>query len=204
MVTPPAEQPVAVTEVADQLRLTPDQLADQRSLLRRLLEASVNFAELTLRRSLVTQTLEAVIDRYDSYATAFRCHEIWLPRPPLRSVTEIEVTEEDGTQHTLDASGPTVSERGRLWWPSDDWPDEFSAARRAEGIRIRYTAGYGGRAEVPALIREFIILDAATRYLAATEIAPPGTTVVVRRGLLSQIRRAYGCRERGAATVGVL
>lgn len=146
-ITAPAIEPVTVEEARLALR---QDIHDDDTLVAGLISAARSYAENVLRRALITQTWELVLDDWPSGNT------IALPRPPLQSVTSLKYTDEDAVEHTLASASYTVdtdSVPGRLVlkddyaWPTDD-------LREAAAIRVRYVAGYGTEAtDVPEMIR---------------------------------------------------
>jgi uncharacterized phiE125 gp8 family phage protein len=80
--------------------------------------------------------------------------EIFLPAPPLRSVTSVSYVDVDGTTRTLDAGGYQVcgvGTRGQGYLVpafGASWP---ATRDRPECVTIRYVGGYGDSA---ASVRE--------------------------------------------------
>ena len=134
VVTPPAIEPVTLTELKAHLRITHD---DEDSILATYLKAARMYAETTLCwRAFIEQELELVTDRFPR---AFQ-----LPRPPLQGVTSITYRIEDGTVETVDPANyivDTESEPGRVIPAVDEtWPTDTLFPLNA--VRARYTAGY--------------------------------------------------------------
>ncbi len=138
--------------------------------------------EAYLRRALITQTLELHLDAFrDPYAATGQYQfshanrEIYLPRPPLQSVTAIRYRTLAGDEKTLDSDQyrvDTRSEPGRVYpliavgWPTD--LDTHGA------VTIEYVAGYGGSdGDVPDVIREAILSYAKG---LASRLSRPGVT----------------------------
>jgi len=134
-VTPPAAEPVSLAEAKLHLRVD---IADDDTLISGLIVAARSYSERVLRRALITQTLELVLDGWPNGNT------IKLPMPPLQSAT-VKYTDDDAVEHTLPASEyivDTASVPGRIVlkddysWPTDD-------LQESGAIRVRYVAGYG-------------------------------------------------------------
>jgi uncharacterized phiE125 gp8 family phage protein len=85
-----------------------------------------------------------------------------LPRPPLQSVTSIKYYDADGTLTTVDSSLYLVKtpfrSLGRVYRaPDEDWPTDLQDDREFP-ITVRFVAGYGTGADVPATIKQAITL----------------------------------------------
>lgn len=142
VVTPPAAEPVSTTQAKLHLRV--DISADD-TLIANLVQAAREHVEVFLRRALVTQTWEYVMDAFPA--------ESWLalPRPPLQSVTSITYYDEDGNGTVFSSSNylvDTDSQPGRIVLKTGyTWPS--TTLQAANGVRIRYVAGYGDADDVP-------------------------------------------------------
>jgi len=154
LVTPPAVEPVSLAEAKAHLRI--DDTADD-AVVSALITTARNLVEEHTSRALVSQTWELQLDGWPCV--------IRLPRPPLVSVLSITYTDPNGAERTLAPAAykvDTVTEPGRivsaygLSWP--DCRDEIAA------VRVRYSAGYGPAADVPAALRHAVLLTAAHLY----------------------------------------
>lgn len=132
-----------------------------------------------LGRALGEQTLELRLDEFPPFHGGgfFRTYhhdhphrprpdEIPLPLPPLVSVASIKYDDPAGDEQTLDTAVYRVSGIGtdqgliRLE-PGQAWP---SIKHQAEAVRIRFTAGYGIGTDIPAPIRQAILLGVLSLY----------------------------------------
>jgi len=142
VVTPPAEEPITLAEAKAQCRIDSD---DEDALLTGYIRAARRVAERISRRALITQTLELVLDGFPAH------REIELPRPPLQSVVSVTYTDRDENEHALDSGSYLVdadSEPGRIVLKSGySWPSD--TLQSANGVRVRFVAGYGGAEDVP-------------------------------------------------------
>ena len=134
IITPPAIEPVTLTELKAHLRITHD---DEDSILATYLQAARMYAETTLCwRAFIEQELEMTKDYFPSVFS--------LPRPPLQSVTSITYRLRDGTVETIDPADyivDTDSEPARIVPAVDErWPSDTLYPVNA--VRVRYTAGY--------------------------------------------------------------
>lgn len=157
LITAPATEPVTASEAKSHLRV--DTTADD-TLIGTLITAARQHVENHLRRALITQTWELVMDAFPAGDV------IRLPRPPLVSVTSIKYTDEDGNESTFSSAAYVVdtdSTKGRVVLKSGEtWPSDTLAA--ANGVRVRYVAGYGEASAVPRPIRQAILLLIGTLY----------------------------------------
>lgn len=145
IVTPPATLPVTVQEYIDHARLNGLTVDRQPDLIDRKLRAATSRAEQYLRRSLLTQTLEAlyVTDGKDCACALLMV----LPRGKVQSVVSIV---SDG--QTLDPAGYKLT----------GWNVIELAAPLTDPATVQFASGYGNdSASVPEPIREGI-LDYAT------------------------------------------
>jgi uncharacterized phiE125 gp8 family phage protein len=157
LITAPATEPVTASEAKSHLRV--DTTADD-TLIGTLITAARQHVENHLRRALITQTWELVMDAFPAGDV------IRLPRPPLVSVTSIKYTDVAGSESTFSSAAYVVdtdSTKGRVVLKSgESWPSDTLAA--ANGVRVRYVAGYGSAAAVPNPIRQAVLLLIGTLY----------------------------------------
>lgn len=151
VITGPAVEPVTLTEAKLHLRV--DHSTDD-TLITSLIVAARQYVEDVTWRALVTQTLEVTLDDWPDGEM------LVLPRPPLASVTSVKYVDSDGTETTWAAGNYQVVTQGTpgrlvlaygVSWPS-------VTLRAANGITVRYVAGYGLAAAVPDLLKTAIKL----------------------------------------------
>lgn len=167
----PASEPVSLIEAKSFLRV--DDTADN-TLLSSLITSARIQVEQYLRRALVTQTLQTIVEvpvpargPISGIVGAFKLEDglpvtratIELPHPPLQSVTSVHYWDEssyawilvDATTYTVD----TTAVPGMLI-PEVEW----------EGPRLKvlYVAGYGLAAAVPDPIKYMILNIVSFRY----------------------------------------
>ena len=157
LITAPAAEPVSASEAKAHLRV--DTTADD-TYIGTLITVARQNVESHLRRALISQTWEVVLD-------AFPAGVIRLPKPPLASVTSIKYTDDDGVEATYSSDNYVVdsdTEPGRVVLKSGQtWPAVTLAA--ANGVRVRYVAGYGAAgSNVPQAIRQAILLVIGSLY----------------------------------------
>jgi len=136
IITPPAQLPVDIQTARDQLRVDH---TNEDDLIIGLVAAATNYFEDVYSHSLITQTLELVLE---SWPVGSR---IIMPQPPLQSITSIKYYDQDGVEYTLDSSSYLVNTTA---WPGfvilksgSSWPTVD--LKETEGILIRFVAGYG-------------------------------------------------------------
>jgi uncharacterized phiE125 gp8 family phage protein len=141
--TPPAAEPVHLTEAKIHLRLAVDSASavaytNEDALLSRIISASRRVAEVETWKSQVLQTWDFFLDCWPDG------DEIELPFPPLRQVLFIKYTDSDGVESTMDTATYDVdlsSTPGRVVLANDEnWP--VSTLRSMNPVHIRFTCGY--------------------------------------------------------------
>ncbi|MDD3029973.1 MAG: head-tail connector protein [Alphaproteobacteria bacterium] len=175
LVTPPAVEPLTLTEAKAHLRL--DTSADD-ALIGTLIAGARQWAERYTGRAFITQTWALSVDRIPSdrderdgmvdgaIGSLDGLRALNLPRAPLQTVTGVQTFDNDDTAHTFSADNyyvDTAHEPGRIVLRSGAvWP---YAERDANSIVVTYTAGYGAAAsDVPAPLRTAIAGIVAHSY----------------------------------------
>ena len=148
VITEPVVEPVAVSEVKEQLRLDGNELD---AMISGLITAARMAVEALVKRRLITTGLRIGFDRF--------CPVMQLPYSPVQSVDSIKYTDEMGVVKTLSETGYLVdlaSDPVRITPAySVPWP---SIRPTVGAVSIEYTAGYGDDAtDVPRPIRQAII-----------------------------------------------
>jgi uncharacterized phiE125 gp8 family phage protein len=149
-VTAPVATPVSLAEARAHCRAD---TADD-TLLQVYLDAAVahlDGAEGILGRCLVTQTWEVTLDAFPA--------EIVVPLPTLQSVTSITYRDPAGSTQTVDSADYRVS--GQRITCADGWPDTDG---EHGAVTVRFVAGYGLAASVPAAIKAAILLLVGDLY----------------------------------------
>jgi len=153
LITGPASEPV--TEALLREHATLDD-AVPGSLLAVYIAAARSSAEHLTGRALLPQTWEATLD-------AFPTGAIRLARAPIIGVSSVTYYDGDGVLSTLDAGNYVLDARtlpGYVALASDaSWPDTED---RVNAVIVTYTAGYSSESAIPADIRNWILIRAAT------------------------------------------
>jgi uncharacterized phiE125 gp8 family phage protein len=152
LVTAPTVEPIDLTLA--KLHLKQD-VTDDDPLISDYITAARVTVEGTLRRSLITQTWDYLIDAFP-----WSSDPLELPRPPLQSVTSITYTDSAGNAAVWPASNYQVdiaNEPARIApvvgasWPSVN-------LRSLNGVVVRIVTGYGLAAAVPWNYRQAMLL----------------------------------------------
>ena len=158
LITAPSTEPVTIAEARAHLRLdtsgSPPSHPDD-ALVTALITAARQHIESVTGRALITQTWELRADQFiDGYE---------LPKAPAASITSVTYIDLAGatqtlssTQYELIADAGPNAQPGRLIptylaiWPS--------SRGHVDDVRIRYVAGYGNGAAVPAPLKAALLL----------------------------------------------
>lgn len=140
-------------------------------LVETLMRAVHEQAKTALKRQLVSTTYDLSF-RYlegdrGAHGDLWRDRRIYLPRPPLSSVTSVKYIDSSDVEQTVATSvyrvetpssgqGFIALEHGESW-PADQrgWPDD---------VTIRFVAGYGTRDDVPESIKVSMLRQLAALY----------------------------------------
>lgn len=130
VITPPQIEPVNITDVRKFTRIN---FTTDDQILLPMIKAARQRIEGYLRRALITQTVELILDWGPAW--------IELPRPPLQSVTSIQCMGLNNELVTADPASYYVVTGARLVGlnPSSVWPVHITPA----GWRCTFVAGYG-------------------------------------------------------------
>ena len=164
VVTPPAAEPLALSDVKAYLRVSG---SAEDTLISTFIETARVFCENFIGRALITQTLKLSLDSADHGGDPlwegtrigpdlnFYKSFISLPNSPVQSVTSVKTFADDDTETTLSTSkyySDLTREPARIVLRTGEtWP---TALRVANAIEIVYVAGYGDSAsDVPSPLR---------------------------------------------------
>lgn len=154
LTTPPAAEPVTLAEAIAHLRAD---TGVEDALITRLITAARMECELRLNRTLVTSGWTLTLD---GFPTALE-----LPMPTLIAVGSIKYIDTDGVEQTLPSTEYTVDTAHEPGYvvPAflKSWPDTRD---HINTVTVVYTAGYGTAADVPAPIKQWILLAVGDMY----------------------------------------
>ena len=176
LVTPPATEPVSVSELKAELKHPGG--TDEDASLAMYIAAAREYCEEITGLALITQKWLLTLDRWPAdrepwwdgvkqgamgaLAASGRAAQVLLPRYPLASVDQVEV---DGSAIAVPDTfiADTQQRPGRLVLKFGATLPTYIEA--ANAIQITYTAGYGATASsVPAVLRLAILQMAAYHY----------------------------------------
>lgn len=151
--TAPSVEPLTTAEAKARLRIT---VTDEDTDIGTLITQARELAEAECGRAFVTQTLTMRMDDFPRGAD----RTIYVPRPPLQSVSWVKYYDADGAQQTYSADNyhvATLSEPGRIVrvdggvWPAVDYG-------RPEAVEVKFVCGFGLAAAVPAAAKAAMLL----------------------------------------------
>jgi uncharacterized phiE125 gp8 family phage protein len=155
LITAPASEPVSLDEAKAQCKV--EHSADD-ALFAVLIQSARETAEHITGRAFVSQTWEQVLD-------AFPVAEIELPKPRAISIVSVKYLDVDGNEQTIDSADYALDPDNSPGWllpaVGFTWPATQAAANT---VRVRFTAGYGNAAAVPAGIKQWMLLQIAAAY----------------------------------------
>lgn len=162
LITGPAQEPISLAEAKAHCEVVS---SDYDSWFPLAITAARQMAETELRRSLVTQTWERVLDAFPSDADDN--YAIRLGMPPLQSIVSVKYINAQGQQIALvenaDYVMDNVTEPGYvLPFYGTLWPDTMATVN---AVRVRFIAGYGDQpSSVPGAIRQWILMQIGTLF----------------------------------------
>lgn len=145
LVTPPVAEPVDQAEVKKHLRVTDSADDDQ---IDALIISERQTAENFCNRAFLTQTWKLFLDDFPDVSICNPYGSIWLPRPPLQSVTHVKYYNTSGTLTTLTVNTDYMVDNdnaelhGRVYLPYNiSWP---VVQARAKAVEIQFLCGWKG------------------------------------------------------------
>jgi uncharacterized phiE125 gp8 family phage protein len=159
LITAPADEPISLATARLHLRIDDDNTEDD-NLIIAIISAARQQAEHETGRALVSQTWEQVLDYFPAV-------ELELPKPPVSSITSIVYIDTAGVSQTLAGAAYTLDADGSppSGWAipayGTSWPATLDTA---DAVRVRFVCGYGGAADVPAAIRQWMLMQIGALY----------------------------------------
>jgi uncharacterized phiE125 gp8 family phage protein len=182
LVTPPANQPVTLTETKAHLVVEHDEHDNLIDIYIAASTGAVDGPRGFLGRALIDQTWDLFLDHFpgehhhDSLQLRRHHHhhltgQIEIPLPPLIGVIGVFYKDSSGAEQEFDADNyvvDTASQPGRVVLTADAaWP---TTQRAANAVRVRFRAGYIGVGSsppedaVPFPIKAAILLHVGDLY----------------------------------------
>lgn len=151
--TEPTVEPVSLAEAKLHLRV--DETADD-DVIRNLIIAARKDIETLSMHALITQTWDLYLDSFPWES------EIYLPMPPVQSVTGVYYTPDStgveatftSTYYRTDIYGypPKVVLKSSYSWPGDELIE-------VNGVKVRFVAGFGDEpSDVDQRLRQAVLL----------------------------------------------
>ncbi len=154
-VTAPTQEPVTAADMAAHSRID----VDDEDLLNVYIKAARQWCEAYTRRAFITQT-------WDAYFDYWPASPVYLPLPPLQSVTSWKYTDDAGATSTWASTNYLVSagSPGRVFVTTDATFPSVTL-QEADGVVIRFVCGYGNAPNAtPENVRQAIRLLTAHLY----------------------------------------
>jgi uncharacterized phiE125 gp8 family phage protein len=158
VITQPASEPVTVAEAKAHCRV---EISDDDSYIGALITAARETAEALMQRRIMTTVCEV---RFGEWPET----ELWIPGPPLQSVTFVKYIDTNGTEQTWASTDYLVdpyAAPGRLKRKEAATYPQIQLEQLAP-ITVRYSAGYADAASVPKGIKQAILLLVGLWYNA--------------------------------------
>lgn len=180
--TGPVQEPLSVSEAKAHLRIDH---GDEDAYVGHLIQVAREFVETDAELSLMPQTLTLYLDEFEG-------DEIYIRRPPIVSVDSITYYDSNNTQQTLSTSvyqtdlvgvPPEISLKFGQVWPI--------VYDRENAIAITCTAGYTSAANVPAIVKQAMLMLIGHWYRNRETVAIGSTSEEVKlsyEALLSRVR----------------
>lgn len=150
-VVAPTEEPVTLTEG---IKAVNGIIAGDEAVFQQKLIAARESAELHMRRSIMTQTLDVWYDRWDGIGF------LELPRGNVQSIVDVTTYDYDNL--------PVVADPGIYALLGDGYSllfnDWLPPYRPSMGLKVRIVSGWENPEDVPAAIKDGICLYAAFLY----------------------------------------
>ena len=170
--TQPAVEPVTLAEAKLHLRIETAQTAED-DLITALIVAARRQAEQFTGLQVCTATYTWKLDCFPAV--------LWVPRPPLQSVTSITYLASDGVStllaaslYQVDVGGKEPPRKGRIIPAYEEqWPVTRAVLNAVTAV---FVAGYGAAADVPSDFKAAIKLIVGDLYIKRENIVE-GTIV---------------------------
>lgn len=157
------------------LHLRVEHTADD-ALIDSLIKSARERVEERRSRVLVTQTWDLFLDSFPSAVGAPDVIEI--PVTPLSSVTSVKYIDTDGVQQTVDAGDYDVDNASAPARIAPAFGKAWPAPRsQLNAVEVRFVAGYGAVADVPATIIAELKALLAQLYEHRDDATPLGRRV---------------------------
>lgn len=171
LITPPAVEPVSLSEAKLHLRVDSD---DDDDLIASLIAAARQAAETLTGRQLITARWQLVTDGFPGGASSVPevCGVIQLHKCPVHSIEAIYYLDMSGVWQTMPQADYTADlsrEPARIGLVfGKTWP---SVQSQIASVKVIFDAGYGQAIDVPEGIKNWIKLRLGSLYAHREEMA---------------------------------
>jgi uncharacterized phiE125 gp8 family phage protein len=166
IITEPAVEPVTLEQVKNHSRIT--HIEDDSWLLMAMVVAR-QYVEKTCELSLITQTRRTTFD-------GFRKPWLTLAYGPTISISEIKYYDQTNALQTLANYQAALESNPCLIVPAAGQPWPQTMPNKIDAVKVTYVAGYGDPENVPAALKQAILLLVDHWYSnrSAVEMGSPG------------------------------
>lgn len=172
LVTAPAAEPVTLSEVKDQMRITH---SDEDTFLNELITTARVYSENYTSRALVSQTWDCWLDAFPPGTEAIK-----LPLAPLISVTSVKYYDSNDTLQTWSSANYTVDTDHLVGSIYPGRNTSYPSPRiYPKAVEIRFVAGYADSGASPVDLADNVPtpIKAAIKMLVAHWYENRETTV---------------------------
>lgn len=151
LTVPPEAEPVTLMEAKQHLRVED---TDEDAFITSLITTAREYCEAVQNRAYMTQTWELWLDDWPDKAY------IAIPKPPLQEIVSVKYFDTSGKEYVFPESEYIIDNKnqpgGLALAYGKGWPS--ATLRPANGICVTFTAGYKTADEVPARVKQAILL----------------------------------------------
>lgn len=184
VIDPPTSEPVTPAEAKASPSFRVVGATDDADITA-LIKTARETAEAITRRAFITQTLELVLDGFPTGGIELYC-------PPIQSVTSIKYIDTDGVEQTLSSDLYDLDSDSEPGMVAPAYGESWPATQdQINAVRVRYVAGYGAAADVPASIKTWIKMRAGTLYDNPQGIITGTITATIHRDYLDGLLDPY-------------
>jgi uncharacterized phiE125 gp8 family phage protein len=160
LITASTGPPLTLRDAQDQVR---DYRDEHGTELLRKLNAATEYCQRDVwgKRQFMPATFEMDVENFPG-----NNGRITLPHPPAKGVTSVKYYDTDGVQQTLSSTAyDTVLPTHEPGFVEPAYGEVWPTTRaRADAVTVRYVAGYASRADVPAGVKEAILMKTEQLY----------------------------------------
>ncbi|AQZ52866.1 head-tail connector protein [Martelella mediterranea] len=161
LITPPAEEPVSLSEAKAFMRLDG---SEEDDFVAALIVAAREYLESVSGLALVTQTWRLYRDAWPASGM------ISLAHGPVQSVDAVTAYEGDGEATVVALDGGRLDGRAR---PARFYLPGMGGWRAGvNGIEVEFTSGFGAAADVPEVARQAMLRHVAHMFVFRGAIGP--------------------------------